>query len=105
MAEQCGQDIENRHIGMTQFRNVPGKMKMADFYWSFFDNLAEGRLPWLLRQHHRRQRSRATFCVGFADLMNDFGFFYVPSNHEKGVIGNVLLGVISPDVGRLQFME
>ena len=48
-AEQDGQHVKNRHVGMAQFGDVPGEMEVPEFDGGFFDDLARGGLPGFLR--------------------------------------------------------
>src|SRR5947208_1275987 len=105
MSKQGGQHVKNRHVGMAQLRNVPGKMKVADFYRGFFDNLTRGGLSWFFRQHHWRERSGAAFGVCLPDLANYLGLLHVASDDVKYIVGRVILLVIGPDVVRLKLVE
>ena len=49
--EQNGEHVERRHIGMPQFGNVPGKMKMTEFNGRFLDDFTRCGLLRFFRQH------------------------------------------------------
>src|SRR5437868_2388613 len=105
MAKQCGQDIEDGHVGMTQFRDMPGKMKVADFNRRFLDDFTGSRLPGLLRQDHRRERPRAPLLISLPDLSDDLGFTDVAGNNIEYVIGSVFFLIIFQNIPWLEGLK
>jgi hypothetical protein len=78
-AEQHGQHVQRRHVGMAEFRDVPGEMKMAEFDGRFLDDFARRGLLRFLGQYDRRHRRAPWFFVGGADLRDDFVVFTSPT--------------------------
>ena len=90
---------------MSQFRDVPGEMKMAELNRSFFDGLTRRRLFRLLWEHYRRNRFRFRFGVRAADLLHDFLIYHISRDHEEDIIRRIFFVVISEDIFLLQLMK
>ena len=104
-AEQHGEDIQDGDIGMAQFRDVPGKMDMAEFHGRFLDDFARGHLARFHGQHHGRHGAGLGLGVGGLYLRDHVVVFHIAHDDVEDVVGRVFFGVIIADVRRLHLVE
>ena len=105
VAQQHGQHVQHRQVGMTDFGDVPGKMKMREFNRRFFDDFPRRGLFGFLGEDHGRQWSRLGLFVGGAYLGDHVIIFYVTHHNVENVVGRVFFAVVTTDVVRFQLVE
>ncbi len=104
-AEQHGEHVEHRHVGMAQFGDVPREMQMAEFDGRFLDDFARRGLLRFGGQKIRRQRARLGLRVSLFDLLNHLVALHVAGDDVEDIVRRVFLVVIGADVVRLQLVE